>query len=53
MNKVKLFLWLINLIKFDAEARFKAIAAQRNPDRGIAILDKLDAYFSDRPKRTN
>lgn len=50
---MKLSLWLVNLIKLDAETRFKAIAAQGNPERGIAILDKLDAYFGDFSKRTN
>ena len=33
LDKIKLFF------------KFKAMAAQGNPERGIAILDKLDAYF--------
>jgi predicted transcriptional regulator len=48
LNKLIEELSTIALAEFDAETRFKAMAAQGNPDRGIAILDKLDAYFSDR-----
>ena len=30
----------------NAETRFRALVAQGDPDEGIAILDKLDSYFS-------
>ena len=33
------------LAEFDAEIRFRAYAAKGSPDRGLALLDKLDAYF--------
>ena len=29
-------------LKFDAENRFKALAAKGNPEEGLKILDKLD-----------
>jgi predicted transcriptional regulator len=46
LNKLMEELSTIALAEFDAETRFKAMAAQGNPERGMAILDKLDAYFS-------
>jgi predicted transcriptional regulator len=46
LNKLMEELSTIALAEFDAETRFKAMAAQGNPPRGMAILDKLDAYFS-------
>ena len=46
INKLMEELSTIALTEFDAETRFKALAAQGNPERGIAILDELDAYFS-------
>lgn len=46
INKLMEELSTITLTEFDAETRFKALAAQGNPERGIAILDELDAYFS-------
>jgi predicted DNA-binding ribbon-helix-helix protein len=33
------------LVEFDSEVRFKALAATGNVDKGLAILDKLDAHF--------
>jgi predicted transcriptional regulator len=30
----------------DAEARFIVRAARGDPDRGLALLDKLDAHFT-------
>lgn len=33
------------LTEFDAETRFRAMAAQGNIDEGLAILDKLDEHF--------
>jgi predicted transcriptional regulator len=47
LNKLMEELSTIALAEFDAETRFKAMAATGNPERGIAILDKLDSYFFD------
>jgi predicted transcriptional regulator len=33
------------LAEFDAEIRFRAIAARGSVDKGLSILDKLDAHF--------
>jgi predicted transcriptional regulator len=33
------------LAEFDAEARFLAQSARGNPERGLALLDKIDQYF--------
>jgi predicted transcriptional regulator len=46
LNKLMEELSTIALAEFDAETRFKAMAAKGNPERGIALLDKLDSYFS-------
>ncbi|MEZ4661581.1 MAG: hypothetical protein R2911_28860 [Caldilineaceae bacterium] len=35
------------LAEFDSETRFRALAALGNPQRGLEILDKLDAHFAD------
>ena len=48
LNKLMEELSTIALAEFDAETRFRAMAAKGNPERGIAILDKLDTYFGDR-----
>jgi hypothetical protein len=34
------------LSEFDSEIRFRALASQGNRERGIKLLDKLDASFS-------
>ena len=47
LNKLMEELSTIALAEFDAETRFKALAAQGNPERGISLLDKLDAYFGE------
>ncbi len=46
INKLMEELSTIALTEFDAETRFRARAAQGNPERGIVILDELDDYFS-------
>lgn len=46
VNKLMEELSTIALAEFDAETRFRAMVAQGNPDEGIALLDKLDSYFS-------
>ncbi len=33
------------LAEFDSEVRFKALAASGNVQKGLDILDKLDAHF--------
>jgi hypothetical protein len=35
------------LAEFDTEVRFRALAARGNAARGLDLLDKLDAHFSD------
>ena len=35
------------IAEFDTEVRFRAIAATGNPEKGLEILDKLDAHYSD------
>jgi predicted transcriptional regulator len=45
LNKLMKELSTIALAEFDAETRFKAMAAKGNHSRGIAVLDKLDSYF--------
>lgn len=34
------------LAEFDSEVRFRALAARGNIDKGLNIIDKLDAHFS-------
>ena len=46
LNKLIEELSTIALVEFDAETRFRALLAKGNPEEGIAILDKLDSYFS-------
>ena len=40
----------IALTQFDAETRFRALAAGGRPARGLALLDKLDA--KPKPRRS-
>ena len=47
LNKLIEELGTIALAEYDVETRFRALAAQGNIQEGIAILDKLDSYFSD------
>ncbi|WP_319420535.1 toxin-antitoxin system HicB family antitoxin [Pleurocapsa sp. FMAR1] len=46
LNKLIEELSTIALAEFDAETRFRALAAQGDLQEGIAILDKLDLHFS-------
>ena len=48
VNKLIEELSTIALTEFDAETRFRAMAAQGNIEEGLAILDKLDEYFGKR-----
>ncbi|WP_275099425.1 toxin-antitoxin system HicB family antitoxin [Sedimenticola hydrogenitrophicus] len=34
------------LAEFDSEVRFRMLAANGDPARGLELLDKLDAHFS-------
>ncbi len=34
------------IAEFDSEVRFHALAASGNIDKGLKLLDKLDAHFS-------
>lgn len=52
LNKLVEELSTIALAEFDAETRFKAIAAQGNPERGITLLDKLDVYFGEEKEQS-
>jgi hypothetical protein len=36
----------IALAQFDAETRFRSLAARGNPARGLELLDKLDRAFA-------
>ena len=33
------------LAEFDSEVRFRTLAAAGNTDKGLTLLDKLDAHF--------
>ena len=46
LNKLIEELSTIALAEYDAETRFRALAARGNTKEGIAILDKLDSHFS-------
>ena len=46
VNKLMEELATISLAEFDAENRFRALAARGSVKRGLAHLDKLDAAFA-------
>lgn len=48
MNKLMEELATVALAQHDAEIRFRTRAAKGNPERGLALLDKLDSAFSRR-----
>ena len=48
INKLIEDLSTIALTEFDAETRFRAMAAQGNIKEGLAILDKLDKHFAEK-----
>ena len=41
----------IALSEFDTETRFLAQAARGNRERGLALLDKIDAHFGRKPEK--
>ena len=45
VNKLMEELATISIAEFDAETRFRTLAARGSVKKGIAILDKLDAAF--------
>lgn len=45
VNKLMEELATISLAEFDAETRFRTLAAAGSAKKGLAILDKLDAAF--------
>ena len=47
VNKLIEDLSTIALTEFDAETRFKAMAARGKVEEGLAVLDKLDRYFAE------
>jgi hypothetical protein len=40
----------VALTEFDAETRFRLLAAKGNPKRALRVLDKLDAAFGTKQK---
>jgi predicted transcriptional regulator len=47
INKLMEELSTIALAEFDAETRFRAMAAKGSSEKGLAILDKLDSLEND------
>ena len=45
INKLMEELATISIAEFDAESRFRAMAARGSAKNGLALLDKLDAVF--------
>ena len=45
VNKLMEELATISLAEFDAENRFRALAARGSPKKGLAVLAKLDSAF--------
>jgi predicted transcriptional regulator len=45
VNKLMEELATISIAEFDAESRFRAMAARGTEKKGLALLDKLDAAF--------
>lgn len=46
VNKLVEELATISIAEFDAESRFRALAARGSMENGLAVLDRLDAAFS-------
>ena len=51
VNKLMEELATISIAEFDAEARFRTLAARGSSQQGLALLDKLDAAFAARRRR--
>lgn len=52
VNKLVEELAAISVAEFDAESRFRALGGRVPVEKGIAILDKLDAAFATPAKPT-
>lgn len=50
VNKLIEELATISIAEFDAETRFRTLAARGSVKKGLAILDKLDAAFGRKAK---
>ena len=50
INKLMEELATISITEFDAETRFRALAARGSTKKGLALLDKLDAAFAAKGK---
>ena len=46
VNKLVEELATISIAEFDAESRFRALAARGSARKGLALLDKLDASYT-------
>ena len=46
VNKLMEELATISIAEFDAETRFRTLAARGSAKKGLAVLDKLDAAFA-------
>ena len=46
MNKLIEELSAVAIARYDAETRFRAVAARGSVEEGLRILDKLDAAFA-------
>lgn len=50
INKLMEELATISITEFDAETRFRSLAARGSARKGLALLDKLDAAFAEKAK---
>lgn len=50
INKLMEELATISITEFDAETRFRSLAARGSTKKGLALLDKLDAAFAGKEK---
>jgi hypothetical protein len=50
INKLMEELATISIAEFDAETRFRTLAARGSAKKGLAILDKLDTAFAAKRK---
>ena len=50
INKLMEELATISITEFDAETRFRALAARGSAKKGLALLDRLDAAFAAKAK---
>jgi predicted transcriptional regulator len=48
VNKLMEELATISIVEFDAETRFRTLAARGSTKKGLALLDKLDEAFTAR-----